>query len=387
VTEGEILISITEISDFLRCRRAWNWLSPIRESLTQRRAPQTQFHTGSLVHTGIEAKVNGDDPFEAMERYMKDERAALEASYAEQTRGGSMSEGERLRLQDSYETAVAMIKHYLQRYGDTPLHHEGVHWKYLATELSFKIDTGIVAPDGRKVYLVGTIDGVGVDEDDPTKLAVIEHKTYAQKPDLRYLKTDHQQTGYVACLQQLVKARVSGCLYDGIMKRRPSPPKMLQNGVDFSQALEPTVSYWSYKDALIEKYGKTPDPEIRRKYGPALQKYKLRDVQDQSPWFSRQFTPYPQSQLNLWWENTMDVLRDMVSDPKIYPNFVWTGCYDCWVRDLCDAQQLGGDLEYVKETEYTKGGYRPQYRKMLKVTPESVGSVEQLVALMQANQK
>jgi hypothetical protein len=341
----------------------------------------TQFHTGSLMHAGIEAQVKGQDPFQAMQEFMERERVSLESSYAEQTRGNMMTSGERIRLEDSYQMAVAMMRHYLKRYGDTPLVHGGVRWKYVTAELSFKIDTGILSPDGRKVFLVGTIDGVGVDEEDPTHLCVIEHKTYGIKPDLRYLKTDHQQTGYVACLQQLIQARVSGCLYDGIMKKVPQPPKMLQNGLDFSSAIDPAVSYWSYKDALVETYGEVPEPAIRAKYAPALQKFKLRDVQDQSPWFTRQWTPYPQSQLNLWWSDTMKVLRDMVSNPEIYPNFVWTGCYDCWVRDLCDAQQLGGDLEYVKETEYQPGGYRPQYKRMLKITPESCGSVEKLLEL------
>jgi hypothetical protein len=377
----EILISITEILDFLRCRRAWDYLSPIRQSLTQRRAPQTQFHTGSLMHTGIEATVNGEDPFEAMDRFMQDERESLKRASADQTGGRMMTTGDELRLQESYTMALSMMRHYLQRYGDTPLHHEGARWRYIASELSFKIDTGIVAPDGRKVYLVGTIDGVGVDEDDSSRIAVIEHKTYGQKPNLSYLTYDHQQQGYVMCLQQLVRAPIVGCLYDGIMKRSPQPPKLLQNGVDLSQALEPTVSYWSYKDALVEKYGTTPDPEIRRKYAPALAKYKLRDMQDQSPWFSRQFTPYPQNQLLEWWQNTMSVLRTMVNDPEIHYHRSWMGCYDCWVQDLCNAQSRGGDFEYVRDTEYTKGGYRPQYRKMLKVTPENVQSVEDLLRL------
>jgi PD-(D/E)XK nuclease superfamily len=376
----EIYVSITEILDFLRCRRAWDYLSPIRQSLTQRRAPQTQFHTGSLMHEGIEAKVKGLDPFEAMDRFMQEERESLRAAYAEQTGGNSMSETEMFRLSESYKMAVGMMKHYEQRYGDDPLLHEGVRWKYISAELSFKIDTGIVAKDDRKVYLVGTIDGVGVDEDDPTRLAVIEHKTYAQKPDLKHLTYDHQQLGYVMCLQQLVKAPVTGCLYDGIMKRIPQPPKLLQNG-DFSQAMDQPVSYWSYKEALVRRYGVKPDPEIRRKYAPALQKLKLRDLQDQSPWFSRKFVAYPQSQLRQWWCNTMDVLTDMVNDPRIYYNRSWMGCYDCWVQDLCDAQSRGGNFEYVRDTEYQVGGYRPQYRRMLKITPENVSSVEDLLRL------
>lgn len=383
MAEDEILISITEILDFLRCRRQWDYLSPIRQALSERRAPQTQFHTGSLVHHGLEADVNGEDPFEAMEKYMQDEREALTAAYEEQTDGRTMTSGEKLRLEESYKLARNMVRHYLQRYGSGRITHEGTRWKYIASELSFKIDTGIVSADGRKVFLVGTIDGVGVDEDDPTRIAVVEHKTYGQKPDLKHLAFDHQQQGYVMCLQQLVRAKVSGCLYDGLMKRVPVAPAILKNG-DFSQALEPTVSYWSYRDALVERFGSTPNPDIRRKYAPALQKYKLRDVQDQSPWFSRKFTPYPQSQLLEWWQNTMDVLYDMTHNPRIYYNREWMGCYGCWTQNLCDAQSRGGNFEHIRDTEYVKGGYRPQYRRMLKITPENVSSIDDLLRLTQS---
>src|SRR5690349_16915030 len=242
----EVYVSITEMLDFLRCRRAWDYLSPIRQALTQRRAPQTQFHTGSLVHAGVEAITLGQDPFNHMSELREQERLKLELNYLDQA-GHTMSSGEALRLNESYTMAEALVRHYARRYGDDPFTHEGTRWKCIASEFSGKIPTGIRDKLGREVCIVFTIDNIASDADDPERIAVVERKTYGQKPDISHLKTDHQQIGYVACLQQLIRQRVAGCLYDGVMKRVPQPPKLLQNG-DFSQAVETTVSYWSYLD-------------------------------------------------------------------------------------------------------------------------------------------
>jgi PD-(D/E)XK nuclease superfamily len=388
-----LLVSITEILDFLRCRRSWDFSSPNRQGLVPRGIPQIALHIGSAVHHGVAAPIFGDDPQEALEAWFHKERTRVAREYALMV-GTGMSPSEIAVLDESKSLATSMVEHYFETYGPNPI----APFRYLFAELPFRIPVKELWRDDLEVWLVGTIDGVA--EDDYGNIYEVERKTAGQKPDTKWLKTDHQLAGYAFALQVLTNQPVAGVLYDGLIKRLPKMPRTLQNGLLSQEWIDTTAT--AYLRALVAHHGEdwrdqevqlaqgrlpTPLPTVYDDFlGRLRDRDKVLDTWDyNTPFFVRKRVSISQTTLTQWWHDTFAILTDIVNDPAIYPHFSWMGCYDCWVQDLCLAKQLGGDFEQVRDTNYTYGGHRPQYRTMLEITPESVQSVDDLRRLRAQN--
>jgi hypothetical protein len=372
------MVSVTELQDFMRCRWQWDTISPNRQSPQPRGAPRIELHLGSAVHHAIERQADGKDPLVALRKWYESERRKIGKEYLKRV-GTAMSAQETARLEQSAQLAEAMVQHYFQRYGDRPI----APLTYAATELSWRIPTSIVSKDGREVYIVGTCDGVGMDPDGG--LWVIEHKTYGQKPDLRWLQTDHQITGYGWAIGILLGQPIQGVLYDGLMKKAPQMPRTLQNG-NLSQEMNASVSFHSYLRAIRKHHGLGDDEIAPAMYHGFLRRLKERDSQEQTPFFTRKEINLTAHQIRRWASDAFGILEDIADDPRIYKNFRWEGCWDCFVADLCHADQKGADVEYIKETGYEVSDYRWQYANMLEVSPEQVGSLEELQVLLARQQ-
>jgi hypothetical protein len=365
-----ILISITEISDYLRCRRAWNYGSPMGMGLTQKGSPATALHIGTGVHYGIEQQIAGKDPLEAVAQWCEDHIAKTLLEYQERV-GTRMSTMEVNKLEESHALIRGMVKHYFERYGDNPIGP----LKYLAAEFTFQIPTGIHTKEGREIILVGTIDGVA--EDDNSRIVVVERKTYSIKTDLKTLQFDHQQLGYVACLQHLIKEPVNGCLYDGLNKKLPKLPKQLKNGRP-SMEWNDNITSASFVESWFAYMGS--DTPLDAEAEAFRKRLAIRDGLEQTPFFTRHKSHYGQHQIAGWWENTLAILQEIADDPAITFNRAWSGCWDCWFQPLCDAESRGTGFEEAMRA-YEPSGYRPQYRELQKATPATVASVSDLKKL------
>jgi len=376
-----MLISITEISDYLRCRRMWDLGSPNRQALSRKGTPSPSLHLGTGVHHGLAAHAFGQDPLIAIEEWYEKELKRIGQEYAEAV-GAPMSPSEVGKLLEAKALAKGMTKHYFEHYGPNPV----APLRIIATEMSFKIPTGLKTKDGREIFLVGTIDGLAVDADG--NIYVIDHKTYSIKPDLKWMQTDHQFAGYSWAMQVILKQKVTGFLYDGINKKLPKQPKKLQNG-HLSREWNDHTTFASYRAALIEHYGSREDVPTGM-YDDFMGRLKERDAQLQTPFFSRHTVKYTQAQLSEWSRHTMLLLKEIADGPAIVPNFPWTGCWDCYdVSDLCKAIEIGDQerFESIKESAYQVGwsSTRSQYKEMLEITPGSVGSLDELLKLMPAS--
>jgi hypothetical protein len=388
-----LLVSVTELLDFLRCRRSWDFSSPNRQGLVPRGIPQIALHIGSAVHHGVAAPVFGHDPQEALEEWFRTERTRVAREYALMV-GAPMSPSEVSVLDEGKQLARSMVDHYFETYGPNPI----APYKYLFAELPFRIPFKQLWTDSLEVWLVGTIDGVA--EDEFGNILVVERKTAGQKPDTKWLKTDHQLAGYTYALQVLTGQPVAGVLYDGLIKRLPKMPRVLQSGLLSQEWIDTTAT--AYERALVSHHGEdwrtqelrmaqgrlpTPLPDV---YDPFLERLRERDRVTNTwdyntPFFVRKQVFISQETLAQWEHDATAMLTDIANDPAIYPHFSWMGCYDCWVQDLCNAKQLAGDFEQVRDTNYTYGGHRPQYRTMLEITPDTVASVEDLRRLRSQN--
>jgi hypothetical protein len=394
-----MMISITELLDYMRCHRQWDIVSPNRQGLTRKGIPQTALHIGSAVHHGIAAPVFGDDPLEAMEQWFQAERVRIGQEYA-QLVGAAMGTAEILRLEESHQLARGLVAHYFERYTEDSIRP----FRYIAAELSFRVPLTI---NGEEIFLVGTCDGLAEDPN-TGDIWLVENKTYSQKPDLRYLKVDFQMRGYIWAMQTLLGIQLRGVLYNGLNKKLPKKPRVLANGTLSKEWLETTATV--YEQALVEHHGEnwrevlvhpTKGMKVSSNegcitghefYGEFLHRLKERDEGDTSPFFTRHKIPFSQASIRAWSQTMHQVMTEIASiereekegsRPPLYPNFRWEGCWDCQVADLCTALEEGDDYDYLAEQFYQSGGYRAQYKAMIKVEPSTVSSLEDLKRLME----
>ena len=376
VEEREFSISATEVQDFLRCRRQWDYQSFNRRSLQRRGGPKVELAIGSAIHEALALSALGGNPQEAIQKYWDDMDRKLQIDYAERV-GSPMSPEERNRLKDSRALCEGLVNQYYNKYGwDNPIKP----YRYIAPEVSFKVPIPGTEWIDEKTeikyvgYLVGQIDGVS--EDEQGGIWLVEHKTYSQKAQLRDLELDWQMRVYTWAAQQLFQTRIQGALYDGIAKRLPKAPKVLNSG-KLSREMNDSLTYDAYMQAILA-LGQDPLDDY---YAPFLHRLQAREQGLETNFHTRHRLHYNTKAIDAVGTTLTKVWHDMVKG-DVYPNFPWTGCWDCWVSDLCHAEEQGDNVEYLIERDYTVGTYGTRTAQ-LELTPTSITSLDDLRRLVQ----
>jgi hypothetical protein len=360
-----MLISVTEMMDFMRCRRAWSYQSANVRSLVKKGMPNTAFHIGSAVHHGCEAQALGLDPIADTERWLDEKHIKMVQEY-QQVVGAPMSYEETQRTKESRELALNLLRNYFTKWGyDNPI----APYEYIHPEVGFRIP--IPGTDG---HLVGTIDGIALNPV-TQRGVIVERKTYADSPaQTQDLKADFQLTGYWWAFMQLFGEPPETILWDGICKRLPRVPALLKDGKALSRqwiATTPEI----YR-AAIKEYGFN-----EADYADILSRLEAKNTGNETMFHNRREITLSPEAVHQWGEalpeiyNDMKEARDKVT--KRYPNRQWQGCWDCWVRDLCDTETFGADLEFLIEHQYKVGTYGTQSNQKLH-TPQDVGSLHDL---------
>ena len=366
-----IRVSVTELQDYMRCRRAWDYGSPYRQALEKIGKPVAALHLGTAVHHGVAAPIFGDDPETALETWYAEERVKIAEDHIKAT-GNPLTPADLTALDEQKQLAMGMVRHYFQRYGKNPIDP----FEYIAAEMTLEIPLPFTDTKGESVSLVGTIDGVALDEHG--RVWVVERKSYSIKPDLKALQLDHQETGYGFMLQACIREPIAGVLYDGLNKKLPKAPKVLKDG-SLSVEWNDNVTASSFMEAMYDN-----GQEMNPKYEAFLKRLRIRDMAGQTPFFTRHRIQLTQNQIERWKNDMFLCIKEIANDPDIYPHRAWSGCWDCWFQDLCDTKTLHGDMEenVIKEVRYRKGDYRPQYKTKARVTPDNVHSVQELRELL-----
>lgn len=340
-------ISISEVMQFMRCRRAWDFQSPHRQGLRKIGMPSSALHIGSGVHEALAANAAGESWSEALSNWASQELGRFTSKYIEAV-GAPPSPSELESFDQAYDAALLMLTRYFNRYGEeNPL---GDRYRYLKVEQTYRVP--IPGTDGTFVL---TIDGLA-QEVGTDNLWIVEHKTYSTKPEMDRLSTDHQFTAYAWAAGALFGQPISGILYDGISKKIPSKPALLKSG-KLSEAWTETIDYQSYATAVVEA-GLDPHD-----YDAILARLAERDAQTQTPFFTRWKISVLPAQIDSFANYISAIYRDMTADPGIYPNFPFAGCWDCSVRDLCKAVQFGEDVQWLINTSYVQGGGSQSFRQ------------------------
>jgi len=327
---------------------------------------------GSAVHEAIDAQASGGDPLEAFEAYVEKERTERIDFYYETTKH-SPSEAEMREFEESVELARGLVNQYFTEYGwENPLEERGL--KYVATEVPFSI------PIGTGLNFVGTFDGIATDIATESQFYLIENKTASQKPNIAMIQSSNQFVGYNWAFRTLTGQTLSGTLYNGIIKRIIKEPRVLKTGA-LSTDKSAGVTFRSFM-AKMMRGGHDPV-----KYLDYLEYLQEREINGDDRFFVRDMLTFTNVQLDNWYEQVLKPIsyemwaqspgvQSESSDLAIYPNF--TSCDKCLVKDICDAMQLGEDVEAVKELRYEVKTYGTM-EAVANVTPTVIASVSDLL--------
>lgn len=207
-----MIVSVTEVLNYKRCGRMWDWSSFNRQGL-QRAVPSLALDIGRICHLALADWLvdTGVSPAQQALKHGNSTLATLASHYA-QVVGTQPSDEE---LQSTYD-AIAMAHSMMQNYADfwhTPVPS---NLRCIAPE-----QTVVVPIPGTPHSLEGTLDALLTDE---VYVYPLEHKTYENRPRRDTLDTSDQFLAYQWLLSQLPGlAPCGGVAYDGMWKREKPP--------------------------------------------------------------------------------------------------------------------------------------------------------------------
>jgi hypothetical protein len=354
-----MIISVSDKQLFQRCRQQWDLISRNRQSWEKVGPPAAALHLGSAVHVGLEANALKLNPIIAMQEYFEREERVYIDVYKAQV--GTYPGAEEIAVFRAQENlAIDLLQHYMRRYGtDTPL---GSDFEYVKAEMPFQVPI-----PGTGGWLRGVIDGLAKHRHYGTHY-LVEHKTYSYKPNKDNMDLDDQCLGYCWAAEQLFGVPISGMLWDGLNKKLPGRPRLLQSGALSKEFIDTTADV--YLDTL-QAYREAPGANLAlldpSNYDDIVRRLRERDALPQTPFFSRFELTYPQHAIKMWGDELRSIYLEMTSNPRIYKTVPWTGCWDCPVQDLCKAITYDEDVKFVLAASYRKSTYHSNFGRGKKI--------------------
>ena len=359
-------ISVSDIRTFQRCRRRWDLTSPNRQSLTKaaKEAYPIYFFVGSVAHKAIEYMALNQFDQHTVDRAFDSIIAEYEKKYREVV-GMGFSPLELRPFEDQKPLLKCMVEGYVDRYSTegSSGHATLKNMHYIMIEAPYMVlIPDCDDPNDEEAYLRGTFDGVAYD---PTHddYWIIEHKTYSTPPKEDDLYLDSQFLSYQWAFEKLTGIVPRGVIYDGMAKKIPTEPRLLQNGTMSRAKINTTARV--YADAL-EEAGLNVDD-----YADFLVKLKETEVSEDSPFYRRYKIPFYRNS-NIHTEQWLRDVYGEMANPHIpiYPHRPYNGCWDCPVQDVCDAMTYGEDADYLL-SDYVKAEPYGSFSSKDPWTPDS----------------
>lgn len=286
-----MIVSVTEIGQFLRCRQQWDYSSFNRQSLTPIMSKQ-QLALGSAMHKALELwTLNyATNPYTLEEWFLQVAAVTYDKVTSDYKAAvGTLPSDDEMQKFFKYIMKGQHIARNYQLRWNTPL---PANFRLVQPEQQV-----IVPIPNSPHYLSATMDDIIADPQD--RLYPVEHKTYSTRPDLNTLSINHQFRCYFWILRQLNIGRVQAIAYDGMsVDEKPTRGNTL--------------------DSL----------------------------------FLRMFIDFSDRELLSLEHELAAVTNDMANDPSIYRNFRWEGCWDCQMIKLCLAEYKNESPESTRKQHY-----------------------------------
>jgi len=312
----------SEIQDFLRCRKRWDYRW--QERLISKKKNDKLFF-GELFHLYLE-------------KYYKTKNHDTAQQYMLQTLDMYMDED----WEELQDKLIEITNHYYETY-KTDL------FTVIGVEVQFSI------PLTATKNFTGTIDLIYRDTEG--RLWFADHKTTTSIE--KYEKNailDRQINRYWWAIQQLAKGNgiimgdknilldnPYGFMYNIIYKDYPVPPKVLKSG-GLSKDKSQKTTYQMYKKAITDLQLNEADyTEILEHLSSFPFKF-----------FSRVEVFRNQQEIDCTMEEIGAIVQDM-DNCRTYRNITTDCQWDCQYKDLCLAEIDGSDAQWLRDELYEKG--------------------------------
>lgn len=294
-----MIFRVTEILNYKRCRRMWDFSSESRQGLAKL-VPSAAFNLGTAVHRGLEGWLRGEEPVAAYSKECADTQDKINTIWHRRT-GTDIPDSKLAPLLDTVILGAAMMQNYVKRWG-APLPDNYI---------SIKPEQRVMVPiPNTDHFLSGKMDGILGDAHG--RLFVLDHKTYNARPKKDVIEKAEQFIAYVWMLTKLApefNMEVAGLAYDGLWKRA-EPPSKVDNRI-------------GTLEDLFLRFLTIPSEEEIEEY-----------------------------------ENELTVVAtEMGSNPYITHHRTTTGSceWGCSHNELCYATSRGEDTQHILDTDYTVG--------------------------------
>ncbi len=256
------VIHITDLQDFCRCKRAWNWSSMLRRGLQPVVSPVPLFF-GSAIHYALDfgyrdcigqsvAKFSLKAALHAFRRWISEYTKAT-ISYA-----GPLWDFEAEQIEESRRLGVLMLRHY--GLWARPLDKL---FKVIGMEYKFKVPLPGFESHGMEYagrfdgYLEDIKTGARFLLEFKTAKSIRSRATGRMSSNIEGVLRGMQSAAYTWASGQIYDEPAQGVLYRFLHKKAPDMPKPLQNGgysraktIKSSEAWFKYVLYRIAKDKL-----------------------------------------------------------------------------------------------------------------------------------------
>lgn len=317
---GYTKISQSRINKWRQCRYAHHLA--FNEKI-ERRTPPAPLYKGKIIHELIEARINGEDWFLVLEKYVEE--------------FNKMFDEEKELYGDLPHDLLTIMSGYDKIYQDEGLEYILLDGKRAEHDFSIKIADGIA--------FVGKIDTVVRDQMD--RVWLMEHKSFKVLPDEQFRWTNQQATLYSWVMPQIGFPFPNGVLWDYIRTKVPTQPEQLKSG-GLSKAKKVDTTYEVYMEA-IKRYGLDPND-----YQDILEKLKGNETN----FYRRIFLPSRVSIQEPIVQDTIETAKEIhiLGDYSKTRN-LGRHCSYCSYKSICQIELMGGDSEFVKSREYRPSTY------------------------------
>lgn len=355
---SEERLAIMRTSDrasFKRCRRRWNWSSPLRENRTLRDNP-SYFWIGTGGHFAME-DYHGRNyflhPVEAFRAYVD-----------------ACKEAQRIHgygLPDDWEEQSNMAEGILNHYLLWGQNRDTLETAYIngvpQVEITFHVPLPYKPPPGfSEVVYQFTLDRLVIIDGEYWILDWKFYKDFSSS-NLEY---DQQLTAYIWAAQACFDLPIAGGILHEFKKKLPKEPKILSNG-KLSTAKTQGTTHGLYREALINMFGavdKAPKANIT-----CLNDLAMRESADRDDFIKRTKTRRTQAQLEAEGSKIMMELEDMCNpDLPLYPNPTRDCSWDCQLQDICLMVDRDDDWSFaLNETTVQRTQEAGEWRQYLKL--------------------
>jgi hypothetical protein len=308
------------VSAWRTCRQKYHY-AHVEQLMRKKKSRPLTF--GSIIHSMIEADINGKNPFATLKKVEKE--------------FGNLFREEREMYGDIIQDVKYIMTAYFDYWDGRP---ESIVYNPIG-KFKCEIPYEIEIVDG--ILAKGTIDAVGKAK----KLNwLVEHKSHKVFPMPDHRWRNLQSVLYIRIVDMHGWGTLDGTCWDYIRSKPPTHPAILKSGLMSRAALD------SLPD-VVRDVLKANKLDLKKNMDIVEQQEK-----QLGSWFERVFTPVSKSIIDPVVNDYIDTAREMSElAGKSRTKTFGRHCEWCDFRQLCAAELQGHDVDFIKEREYGPNDY------------------------------